>query len=230
MNKLNNKYFTDNGDPYGYIKPQSLKDLWFHTGTICNLNCSFCFEEASPISNRIEKLTFEDAKPLIDEAVEMGVEKFSFTGGESFVNQNFIKILDYALNFKPCLILTNGTQPLLNSIAELAKLKDSKNALSFRISLDSPIEKEHDKYRGQGNFQKALQSLKLLSDLEFKISVAGRSEDDIYGFRKLFAKSAISKQTSIVIFPELKDIDDTPEITENCMTTYNPSFSLNFIT
>ncbi len=220
MNKLNNNYYTDNEEPRGYIQPQILKDLWFHTGTICNLNCSFCFEDSSPTSNRIEKLTFEDAKPLIDEAVEMGVEKFSFTGGEPFVNREFCKILDYALDFKPCLILTNGTDPLLNKITKLATFKKKTFDLSFRISLDSPIENEHDKYRGQGNFQKALQSLNQLSDLGFEISIAARNEDDIYEFRKLFAKYAISEHTPIIIFPELKDIENTPEISENCMTTY----------
>ena len=59
---------TPKGDRRGYIQPQSLKELWFHTGTNCNLRCPFCLEGSQPGNNRIEFLTFDDVKPFIDEA------------------------------------------------------------------------------------------------------------------------------------------------------------------
>ena len=77
---------TPAGQPRGYIESQSLVELWFHTGTNCNLSCPFCFEGSKPRDNRIEFITLEDIKPFIAEAVELGVAKFSFTGGEPFVN------------------------------------------------------------------------------------------------------------------------------------------------
>ncbi len=42
--------FTPDGDPRGYIQPQSLKELWFHTGTLCNLRCPFCLEKEKGIA------------------------------------------------------------------------------------------------------------------------------------------------------------------------------------
>ena len=39
---------TDDGQPRGYIEPESLQELWFHTGTNCNLRCPFCFEGSKP--------------------------------------------------------------------------------------------------------------------------------------------------------------------------------------
>jgi len=39
---------TTEGEPRGYIDPQALKELWFHTGTACNLACPFCLEGSKP--------------------------------------------------------------------------------------------------------------------------------------------------------------------------------------
>ncbi|MGB9619253.1 MAG: radical SAM protein, partial [Armatimonadota bacterium] len=70
-----------------------LCELWFHTGTNCNLACPFCFEGSKPRDNRLEFLTLEDVQPFVTEALDLGVERFSFTGGEPFVNPHFMRIL-----------------------------------------------------------------------------------------------------------------------------------------
>src|SRR5210317_1347886 len=113
---------TPSGISRGYIQPKRLKELWFHTGTTCNLRCPFCLEGSKPGDNRINPLTLDDARPFVDEALELGVEQFSFTGGEPFVVNDFVRILDYALDFRPCLVLTNGTEPLLNRLTEILPL------------------------------------------------------------------------------------------------------------
>lgn len=41
----------------------------------------------------------------------MGVEQFSFTGGEPFVIRDFVNILNYASQHRPCFVLTNATEP-----------------------------------------------------------------------------------------------------------------------
>ncbi len=85
----------------GYIQPQRLQELWFHTGTVCNLRCSFCLEGSKPGDNRLNAITLDDAKPFIEEALALGVEQFSFTGGEPFVIPEMVSILDYALDHNP---------------------------------------------------------------------------------------------------------------------------------
>ena len=42
--RTENWYRTPNGDPRGYIESAVLRELWFHTGTACNLACPFCLE------------------------------------------------------------------------------------------------------------------------------------------------------------------------------------------
>ncbi len=225
----NNWLLTPDGVKRGYIKAEKLTELWFHTGTDCNLGCLFCFEDAKPGDRRIELLTFKDAKQYIDEAVEIGVERFSFTGGEPFVNKDFPKILSYALEHRPCLVLTNGTGPIRTKFDEVLKLKEKPNKLKFRISIDHPDEKEHDNGRGKGSFAIAIETLSLLHQNGFSVSVAryGRQSEDKKAveekFRQIFIEANLPEDTKLVVFYNLFKANksvDVPHITENCMTTY----------
>ncbi|RMH16835.1 MAG: radical SAM protein, partial [Gemmatimonadetes bacterium] len=74
--------FTPEGERRGYIRAERLKEVWFHTGTICNLACPFCLEGSGPGDDRLGQVTLEDVVPFVDEAVGLGVRQFSFTGGE----------------------------------------------------------------------------------------------------------------------------------------------------
>jgi len=88
---------TPDGLPRGYIQTETLTELWFNTGTICNLACPFCLEGSGPGDNRLGAITLAEAKPFIEDAVQLGVRQFSFTGGEPFVVRDMISILDFAL-------------------------------------------------------------------------------------------------------------------------------------
>lgn len=224
-----NWLYTSNGDPRGYIQPQLLRELWFHTGSACNLSCSFCLEGSQPGDKRIEPLTFEDAKPFIDEAIELNVEKFSFTGGEPFVIRDIIKILGYALEHRSCLVLTNGTNPLIKRMPDIFKLQDKPHSLSFRISLDYPDSQKHDAGRGEGNFEKALQTLAQLNRSGFRVSVArreisGKKQEVVnQAYRSFFASVGLPLNIPITVFPEYFlpcFHTKVPQITETCMTTY----------
>lgn len=224
------------GSPRGYIQPQELTELWFHTGTICNLSCPFCLEGSKPGDDRLNKVSLDDVKPFIDEAVAMGVQKFSFTGGEPFVIKDMIKILDYALDYKPCLVLTNATNPLKMRLDQLEPLLDKPNPLNFRISFDYPDPERHDAGRGQGNFFLSLATMKELNQLGFKISIARQREVDENiqqvdaQYQNYFKQAGVPQQTRIVSFPDfLKpgSLTNVPHITEACMTNYHSEESRN---
>ncbi len=218
---------TPLGEKRGYIKTGKIQELWIHTGTLCNLSCPFCFEGGS--SNRIELITLDDVKPFLNEALEINVEQYSFTGGEPFMNKHFLEILDYALDFKPCFVLTNATKPLSQAFEKVRALKNKKHELSFRVSIDSPIEAEHDKNRGKGNFALAMQNMKRLIEEGFSLSIAAQirqniSYDDLKEqYTEVFKKYALPLDILLITFPDLLlpfQNPSTPYITENCMTSY----------
>ena len=225
-------YKTPTGEERGYIIPHALDELWFHTGTRCNLECSFCLEGSSPSSKRLQGPKLSEVKPLIDEALTLGVKQFSFTGGEPFLLKDMIDILAYASQFRPCLVLTNGTTPLfkrLPALQALAASSESKHPISLRISLDSADSQSHDAGRGQGNFALAISGLKKLHRAGFKVSVARHmaanenSEQVTKQFQGLFALNGLPEDINIVAFPDFLppgSIANVPHISSHCMVQY----------
>lgn len=224
-----NRYTTTSGAPRGYIDPHALDELWFHTGTACNLACPFCLEGSRPGDDRLQRITLADAQPLIDEAVQLGVQQFSFTGGEPFLVKDFINILAYAAARKPCLVLTNGTEPVLKRLHQMRGLTAALHPLSFRVSIDYPDAERHDAGRGNGNFDRAWQGLQGLHELGFGVSVARQMDADEDSaavdaqFRALFADHGLPADLRIVTFPDFGvpgEHREVPDVTEDCMTRY----------
>ena len=225
-----NWYETSDGAKRGYIEPTMLRELWFHTGTACNLNCDFCLEGSGPGDQRLGLIKLADVEPFVKEALLLGVEQFSFTGGEPFLAKDLVKILSLAASYKPCLVLTNGTDALQKRIDELDVLQQAEYPVSFRVSLDSPDEGEHDKGRGEGNFQRALDGIRMLQHKGFSVSVARHmqpNEDKAeveLAYRQLFEAQGIRNELAFVAFPDFLppgSLGGGPDISTNCMTQYH---------
>jgi len=222
--------FTPNAERRGYIDPGPLRELWFHTGTACNLACPFCLEGSKPGDGRLDRITLQDIQPLLDEAVTLGVEQFSFTGGEPFIVKDFVNILHYASTFKSCLVLTNGTDTMLKRLKQIETLAEQPHPVAFRISIDYPDEMRHDAGRGSDSFKQSWRGLSELHLRGFKVSIARQVTTDEDGdtvtaeYRELFRRHRLPEDTTIVAFPDFLTPGSHPKvpyITENCMTTYH---------
>ena len=222
--------YTPSGEPRGYIQPGFLKELWFHTGTACNLACPFCLEGSKPGDERLDRITLADVRPLMEEASSLGAQQFSFTGGEPFIVKDFINILRYASSLNPCLVLTNGTDPVLKRLHQIETLTERPPPISFRISIDYPDEIRHDAARGSGSFRKSWRSLRALRELGFKVSVARQMDSDedsaaiVREYQTLLEQHGLPSDTTIVAFPDFLTPGSNPGvplITENCMTFFH---------
>ena len=198
------------------ITLQQLTELWIHTGTACNLECPFCLEGSRPGDTRLERIKLNEIKPYLDKAVQLGIARFCFTGGEPLIVKDIVRILEYALSLKPCLILSNGTAPLLKRLHQLQLLKQQAQPLSFRISIDYPDQQRHDTARGWGNFQRAIEGLQLLHEQGFAISIARQkdtNEDTTAvqeAYRLLLRKARLPENTLILALPELGKLGTDP--------------------
>ena len=227
-------HLLPNPEPTGYIQPGALRELWFHTGTACNLACPFCLEGSRPGDGRLQRVTLADVQPLMDEAAALGVQQFSFTGGEPFIVKDFVNILHYASTLKPCLVLTNGTDPVLKRLQQIETLTAQPFPVAFRISIDYAGEARHDASRGRGSYAKSWQSLRELHTRGFRVSVARQqgAEENAEAvdatYRWLFRQHGLPVDTRIVAFPEFLTPGARPPvttITEHCMTTYHTAES-----
>lgn len=221
-------------EPRGYIQPHTLSELWFHTGTACNLACPFCLEGSKPGDNRLNRVSLADVKPFIDEAIELGVRQYSFTGGEPFIVKDIVRILDYALGYRPCLVLTNGTDAVVRRLRQIEALRARPNPVSFRVSIDYPDASRHDAGRGAGMFVESFTALRLLHERGFRVSVARQLQpkesaaavDEQY--RALFHAFGLPPDLNIVAFPDFAtpgSIVAVPHVTESCMTKYHTETS-----
>ncbi|MBT8472809.1 MAG: radical SAM protein, partial [Marinicaulis sp.] len=206
------------------------ESLWLNTGTLCNVECAHCYIESSPTNDRLAYLTAAEVRPYLDEAREIGAAEIGITGGEPFMNPDILEILADALarDFR-VLVLTNAMRPMMRPriIDGLKAFGASEIArLNFRVSLDHYTGQRHDEERGAGSFEAGVAGAKWLAQNGFALTIAGRNfdaetdEDIRKGYGELFAKHDLPVDAhdpgALVIFPEMDERADVPEITESC--------------
>lgn len=228
--KFQNKTHTLDGTPRASVRLNSLKTLWFNTGTLCNLACANCYIESSPKNDSLVYITAPEVEAYLQEIKvdSLRTNLIGFTGGEPFLNPNMIDILHTSLEYgHDVLVLTNGYRILKKHLDELVDLKETyRDKLHLRISLDHYTREVHEEQRGPRTFDGAIKSLKWLYDNEFNISIAGRSlthessEEAVLGYQYLLSNNEINVELTlgdkIVIFPEMEQNKDVPEISVKC--------------
>jgi len=221
---------TADGSPRASVAFRRLETLWLNTGTLCNVECAHCYIESSPTNDALAYLTAEEASPYIAEAAAMGAIEVGFTGGEPFMNPAILEMLgDVLARGLGALVLTNAMQPMMRPKIK-AGLLDLKarfgEKLQLRASLDHFTRARHDEERGIGSFAAGLKGVAWLGENDFSFTIAGRalrgeSEAELRtGFAKLFAAEKIALDArdpaALVLFPEMDEAADVPEITERC--------------
>lgn len=227
LDKWKDEKVTAKGEQRAWVSLKKLKTLWFNTGTQCNLECSNCYIESSPKNDRLVYLEQSDVSPFLKE-LDDDTELIAFTGGEPFINPQIIKILTECLETnKEVLVLTNAYRVLKRHEASLLELLNRfGKKLHLRISLDHYSKEVHERERGAKTFDGTLDRLKWLYNKGFNISIAGRSlthdslDQALEGYQKLLYSKEINLDLKlndkIVIFPEMNDGNDVPEITTGC--------------
>lgn len=122
----------------------------------CNLSCKHCLSSSGKAD--INELTTEEFRELIDQLRGMGSPILAIGGGEPLIRKDIFEVVGYARgNNLPVSIVTNGTL-LTRRIAE--KL-NSLSLTSVTVSVDG-LEENHDFVRGNGNFGKTVEGIKIL--------------------------------------------------------------------
>lgn len=228
--KFKDPFITAKGEVRAHVDLQELRTLWLNTGSVCNLACENCYIESSPKNDRLSFINAEDVSPLLREISELQlpVNLIGLTGGEPFANPEIMKILSLILEQGlEALVLTNGYKAIKKHYFSLKAFQGQYGEkLKLRISLDHYTLEVHEKERGVGTFEETLACLKWLTEEGFSVSIAGRSLikdnslDAINSFQELLDSRSIKMNLAmgdnIVIFPEMDQKHDVPEITTDC--------------
>ena len=109
-------------------------------------------------------ISLAKCREYIFEAMEQGVEAIYITGGEPLLWPWLPDFLDWYYGLDrvlPLTILTNGT--LIDKKQAEYLSKYTSRGLCLRVSLECYTCENHEKYRGQGSFQRAVQGIKNLN-------------------------------------------------------------------
>ena len=222
--------WTARGERRAVVPLKRLETVWFNTGTLCNIDCTNCYIESSPRNDRLAYLTLADVVPFLDEIAMLPqpVSLIGFTGGEPFMNPEFIAILEETLRrgFET-LTLTNALKPMDHRKTDIVRLaRRYGSCMRVRVSLDDFRATVHDAERGEGAFEHAVDGLIWLWRTGVALEVAARflsgdPEDDLrQGFAALFAERGIGidceDDQALLLLPEMRPGATPPEITEAC--------------
>jgi uncharacterized Fe-S cluster-containing radical SAM superfamily protein len=221
---------TAKGERRATVTLKALRTLWFNTGTLCNLTCEHCYIESSPVNDRLVYLGAAEVREYLDEIArdQLGTEEIGFTGGEPFMNPELLQMLEDCLSrgFR-VLVLTNAMRPMMKCAPGLLALREKYGArLVLRVSLDHYSQALFEKERGRRTWGPVLEGMHWLIANGFNINVAGRTgwgepvAREREGFARLFAAHGIpldaADAQALVLFPEMDERVDVPEITEAC--------------
>ncbi len=228
--KFVDEKITGKGEERAFVEMVKLENLWFNTGTRCNLQCQNCYIESSPTNDELLFITLDEVKQYLDEIdeLDLGTKKISFTGGEPFLNKEMLSILSLCLERGyEVLVLTNAYRAIDRYFDELNELNMKYPAkLQLRVSLDHYTAEIHEEERGPKTFERTLITTKKLVSDGFQVSIAGRSlanesiSDALLGYQSTLNAFAVDLQvadgSNMVIFPEMSTSKDVPEITTAC--------------
>jgi organic radical activating enzyme len=230
--KFSDPEVTAKGERRARVALAGLRTLWINTGSLCNITCRNCYIESSPDNDRLVYITPAEAGAYLDEIARDGwpVHEIGFTGGEPFMNPDIIAMLGDALRRGySVLVLTNAMQPMLRPRIRdgLAALRrDYGDRLAIRVSLDHYTAKLHDTERNPGSFAKTVEGIDWLAREGIKLALAGRTcwgeneEEARAGDAALIVERGwpidARDHNQLVLFPEMDERADVPEITESC--------------
>ncbi len=237
--KFKHPDITAKGERRAVVPFKTLKTLWFNTGSLCNIECANCYIASSPTADHFVYLTPKDMKPFLDEIDELGYGnvEIAFTGGEPYMNPHIMELSEMALSRgHDLLVLTNAMRPLMRPRVQEGLLKLHNrygDKMTLRVSLDHFSKNEHDAERGTGCFDIALLGMNWLTDHGLKLNIAGRAmfaeseENARSGYASLIEQHGWDIDAydpgATLLFPEMDEKVDVPEITTSCWGILNIS-------
>ncbi len=239
LGKFEHPDLTAKGELRASVALSGAKTLWFNTGTLCNITCVNCYIESSPENDRLVYMTEPEIAEYLDQitARNWPVTEIGFTGGEPFMNPDIIAMLRTPLERGyEVLVLTNAMRPMMRKRVQaglLELLAEFGDKLTLRISLDHFDQRLHDEERGKGSYEITLQGMRWLRDNHFRMALAGRSvfgDSDASsreGYAALFKSEGFQidaqNPAMTVLFPEMDESVEVPEITTACWGILNKS-------
>jgi pyruvate-formate lyase-activating enzyme len=143
--------------------------VWIYTNFDCNLKCDYCCVRSGPgIATR--ELGMDRIEMIAREAPGVGVKEIFLTGGEPFLLPYIDSAVLACTTAAQTTLLTNGMlfRGRRRSLLEAMP----REGFALQISLDSARPERHDRHRGRGSWQRAVDGIQIAQELGFRVRVA----------------------------------------------------------
>lgn len=157
----------------------------------CNQTCKYCSENAG-VGNA-KMLPYDMVDNLLKDIYEVSKEAIvSFIGGEATIWPRFYEMLGEKSfrKFKYKSLYTNATALSTNDVLDIK----GAGFFEVRVSIDSDRKQEHDAFRGEGTFDRAVSYIELMTKNDIPVTVG-----------TVLKKSNIGRLNHLVDF--LKNLD-----------------------
>jgi len=145
---------------------QGTKMLNCYLTNACNLRCSHCFMKSG--QKLRNELSLDEWKRILKEFHNEGGEYVTFTGGEPLMNPNFDEIVKFASSQGLTVtVLSNGILWNKDKIQSLSKYIDE-----VQISIDGVDETTNAVVRGEGHFERVVNTVVDFANNDVRTSVA----------------------------------------------------------
>lgn len=137
-----------------------------NTGFLCNYDCEFCYYK----DRLTERDSLELIKSRIDDIYNYGIRQIDLSGGESSIEPNWFKILDYCKE-KEMSISTLSHGGKFSDI-EFLKKSQEHGLEEVLFSLHGSNDEIHDKItRRKKSFQKIIQAIRNCHELGIRVRI-----------------------------------------------------------
>lgn len=170
-----------------------LQDLYVEITNKCNLYCNYCCRNSSADDSC--EMSVDLFEKLLADAKKLRCNNITLTGGEAILHHNFDELLKQCVDYgySVCL-LSNGVDIKNLSCQSLQIVR------KLQISLDGGSAESNDKTRGNGTFQKVVNSIQYLlsqnvmpDKLSLKMTITHNNIDAIYPLVLLAVKYKIKE-------------------------------------
>lgn len=163
----------------GDVPPEPLsapKEVFWEITWHCNLRCQYCYNSSG--ESRVDEMTTEECRRLIQEWGKLGVFKVIIGGGEPFSRSDLLEFLELLESNRIIpIVVTNAT---LIDEAIAGRLK-ALGMLRLIISLDGPTAEVNDsvRYGPHGSYDKTVAGIAALrkSGVDFSIQTVLTSKN-----------------------------------------------------
>lgn len=135
---------------------QPLQAVYWICTQACNLRCTYCYQSAAV--PRVAELSTAEGIELVRQAKDAGASTFVFTGGEPFWRADLLEVAGHCRELGLTTnVITNGHFITADNVQAVA---DTFHNVT--ISLDHGLPQHHDRNRGEGAWQRAVDAIDLL--------------------------------------------------------------------